>query len=218
MNALYKDAWVPLQNYFCPVMKLVEKKREGSRWAKAYDTPATPCQRLLNCPVVPEEEKEKLRSERARLDPIGLSEAVEKHLGKIARLLAKIAREREEDDELCDLGAGDGDGACCLIKKDTLEKTELGEEEPHYLIKEDTVAHGRAHESKQSKRVPRKDARPLPALQREACAGQADQRVLRSHRPRAQIRDQAPREMARPRPGQASQEEGRRTDLRRRGH
>jgi hypothetical protein len=97
VNALYKEAWVPLQNHFCPVMKLVEKTREGSRWVKRYDTPATPCQRLLDCPGLPAEAKDRLRRERDGLDPIGLSEGVERHLRKIARLLAKIAKEREED-------------------------------------------------------------------------------------------------------------------------
>jgi len=111
VNALYKNAWVPLQNYFCPVMKLIEKKREGSRWVKRYDTPATPCQRLLDCPGVPGEVKEELRRMRGGLDPIELSEEVEKHLRKIARLLTKIAKEREEENEDHDHGDGDGGGA-----------------------------------------------------------------------------------------------------------
>ena len=78
---------------------------------KRYDTPATPCQRLLDRPPVPEEVKEGLREKRDALDPTGLSEEVEKHLRKITRLLSKIARKREEETEGCDTGEGEGSWA-----------------------------------------------------------------------------------------------------------
>jgi len=38
-------------------MKLVEKVRIGSKVRKKYDNPKTPCQRLVDCPFLPEERK-----------------------------------------------------------------------------------------------------------------------------------------------------------------
>ena len=94
MNQLYKEAWIPLQNYFCPVMKLIEKERQGGKFKKRYDTPATPCQRLLDSDKTPESVKQGLKNQREQLDPFQLSESVEVHLKKIARLRRKIAKER----------------------------------------------------------------------------------------------------------------------------
>jgi hypothetical protein len=34
INALYKDAWGPLHNFFLPSMKLIKKWRVGSRWVQ----------------------------------------------------------------------------------------------------------------------------------------------------------------------------------------
>lgn len=98
LNALYREAWGPLHNYFCPVMKLKEKRREGGRWIKRYDTPATPCARLLSCAAVDAPTKERLRVERERLDPFALSDKVEIYLRRIARLREKIAAERSQEE------------------------------------------------------------------------------------------------------------------------
>ncbi len=97
VNTLYREAWGPLHNYFCPVMKLKEKRREGGRWIKRYDTPATPCDRLLNCAALSTQTKEWLQRERAGFDPFALSDKVEKHLRQIARLRQQIATERSEE-------------------------------------------------------------------------------------------------------------------------
>lgn len=94
VNALYREAWGPLHNYFCPVMKLKEKRREGGRWIKRYDTPATPCERLLACATLESQTKERLWTEREQLDPFALSEKVESHLRRIARLRQQITAER----------------------------------------------------------------------------------------------------------------------------
>ena len=61
-------------------MKLVEKQREGSKVKKKYDEPQTPCDRLLSCSKVTEEVKNHLRKMRASLDPIELSEDIERRL------------------------------------------------------------------------------------------------------------------------------------------
>ena len=59
-------------NYFQPSFKLVEKTRDGARVTKRYDKPATPCDRLLDHGSVSVEIKDRLRENRARLDPVAL--------------------------------------------------------------------------------------------------------------------------------------------------
>jgi len=60
MRAIYQD-WRLYVNFFQPVLKLVEKRRVGSKVRKRYDTARTPYQRVLESPDVSEEDKEHLR-------------------------------------------------------------------------------------------------------------------------------------------------------------
>jgi hypothetical protein len=64
VDDLYEEAWLPLRNYFTPVMKWVEKQRIGSKVQKKYDKPLSPCDRLLACEKVSEETKSELRKKR----------------------------------------------------------------------------------------------------------------------------------------------------------
>ena len=59
-------------NYFQPSFKLLEKTRDGAKVTRKYSKPMTPADRLLENPMVSEEDKEALRAERSRLDPIKL--------------------------------------------------------------------------------------------------------------------------------------------------
>jgi hypothetical protein len=59
-------------NYFQPSFKLLDKTRDGSRVAKRYDKPATPCDRLLAHPAVNTAAKEALQERRSKLDPVEL--------------------------------------------------------------------------------------------------------------------------------------------------
>ena len=65
-------------NFFQPSLKLLSKKREGSKVTKKYDTAKTPCQRLLISENVSEEIKENLRKEYNNLDPVSLLKDLEK--------------------------------------------------------------------------------------------------------------------------------------------
>ena len=96
VDDLYETAWLPLRNYFTPVMKLVEKTREGSKVRKTYDKAQTPYARLLACPKVSEKEKRKLRKARRELDPIELAQKVEEKLAVIFERVERIEHEREE--------------------------------------------------------------------------------------------------------------------------
>jgi hypothetical protein len=96
VDDLYENAWLPLRNYFTPVMKLVEKTREGSKVRKKYDTAKTPCGRLLCCPEVTEKTKRELRKTRRSLDPIDLAREIEEKLAIIFERVDRIESEREE--------------------------------------------------------------------------------------------------------------------------
>jgi hypothetical protein len=99
VNELYEKAWLPLRNHFTPVMKLIEKQRIGSKVRKKYDTPATPCDRLLNCAKVSEETKDQLRVTRAALDPMDLAADIEARLEKIFTIVERIEEDRQEEME-----------------------------------------------------------------------------------------------------------------------
>jgi len=59
-------------NYFQPSFKLVEKKLIGGKIIKRYDTPKTPCDRLLGHDSIDAAKQKRLRNERSRLDPVEL--------------------------------------------------------------------------------------------------------------------------------------------------
>ena len=66
------------QNYFQPSQKLSDKKRVGAKVTKKYEVAQTPYQRLLKSELVTEEQKEKLREEYGKLDPLRLYQEVER--------------------------------------------------------------------------------------------------------------------------------------------
>jgi hypothetical protein len=80
INELYRTAWDPLQNFFCPSMKLAEKKRVGARYVKKHDVPQTPYQRLLASPAVSTAAKAQLQQQFATLNPFVLKKEVERKL------------------------------------------------------------------------------------------------------------------------------------------
>ncbi len=99
VNDLYETAWLPLKNYFTPVMKLVEKKRIGSKVKKKYDAPQTPCDRLLKCPKVSSKIKQGLKQKRAQLDPIELAKDIEVKLQYIYKIIEETEAQREEEEK-----------------------------------------------------------------------------------------------------------------------
>lgn len=86
INALYKEAWGPLQNCFLPSMKLKSKRREGSRWVRRHHPPQTAYQRVLDSAHVGARHKRKLRDWYESLDPFGLGQEVERRLKPILRV------------------------------------------------------------------------------------------------------------------------------------
>lgn len=83
LNDLYRDVWGPLHNFFLPSMKLVEKRREGSRIIRRHDEPQTAYQRLLAGGQLKPKARKQLREQYESLDPFALAQAVEQRLKKI---------------------------------------------------------------------------------------------------------------------------------------
>ncbi len=83
MNALYTSEWRLFLNFFCPSVKLLEKKRIASKTVKRYDKPKTPFQRVLESPNVSPETKRELKEQYKTLNPFELRKALEEKLKKI---------------------------------------------------------------------------------------------------------------------------------------
>jgi len=80
INQIYREIWGPLHNFFLPSMKLVEKKRIGSRWQRKHDRPQTAYQRLLISHALSAKARRQLREQFASLDPFALHERLERCL------------------------------------------------------------------------------------------------------------------------------------------
>ena len=83
LNALYTGEWRLYHNFFCSSVKLLDKKRIGSKTVKLHDSPKTPYQRILESPDVSDESKRILKKQLQTLNPFLLRNAMEKKLKKI---------------------------------------------------------------------------------------------------------------------------------------
>jgi hypothetical protein len=83
MNELYTAEWRLFLNFFCPSVKLLEKKRVASKIVKRYDKPKTPYRRIVDSPDVSDETKRKLKEQYKTLNPFELRNAMEDKLKKI---------------------------------------------------------------------------------------------------------------------------------------
>lgn len=88
MNDVYSQLWCPLQNHFCPSLKLKTKLRDGAKYRKTYHPPQTPYQRLLDHPEVPEPTKDALRHQHQALNPFELKAKIEQQLKLIFSLIS----------------------------------------------------------------------------------------------------------------------------------
>lgn len=95
MNDLYSNEWSQLQNFFMPSFKLKEKCRIGGRYQKRYFDPETPCQRLLDCPSVPDETKRELIRIRSSLNPFELRSIIDRKLKDIFKHVSVTSNVRQ---------------------------------------------------------------------------------------------------------------------------
>ena len=87
MNDLYANEFSLFVNFFQPTQKLASKARDGSKWIRKHGKPATPAQRLLDHPDIPEHAKEKLRQQIHSLNPFELQQKIRRKLKVIFNLL-----------------------------------------------------------------------------------------------------------------------------------
>jgi hypothetical protein len=75
-------------NFFQPSFKLRERVRQGAKVKRLYHAPATPCERLLAHQEVDEKTKERLRTQKERLDPVELLHRIRQGQTALAALSA----------------------------------------------------------------------------------------------------------------------------------
>lgn len=71
INQLYEASNL-LNNFFCSTRRLVHKERRGARYYKKYDSPATPCERLLASGQLLAPQEAHLITQSLALDPYKL--------------------------------------------------------------------------------------------------------------------------------------------------
>jgi len=86
INELCRGPLSQLLNYFCPTMKLKEKRREGSQTARVYEPAQTPLERLLATGQLKSQEQKRLRAAAAELNPFALREQIDRQLTQIEKL------------------------------------------------------------------------------------------------------------------------------------
>lgn len=94
MNEIYNVCWNPLWNYFMPVLKLISKERHGSKIKKKYDKPKTPCQRLLESPLVLSSVKTQLKHNMKYKNPFFLRRELETRLKIFFQKVEQIKRQK----------------------------------------------------------------------------------------------------------------------------
>ena len=76
INQLY-EAWALFNNFFSPTLKLIEKKKEGSKYIKKYYTPQTPYQRLMISAEIFEPVKTWLTEIFCNINPFALKRQID---------------------------------------------------------------------------------------------------------------------------------------------
>jgi hypothetical protein len=83
INAMHKEAWGPLVNFFLPSAKLLSQERQGSQLRRKHDVPQTPYARLKGTGTLTRQARNHLKERYAALDPFALKAEVEKRLKEI---------------------------------------------------------------------------------------------------------------------------------------
>jgi len=74
LNDLYMNEWNLYFNFFIPSVKLIEKRRNGSKIIRVHDKPQTPYQRLIQSEHVDDDIKLRLAELYVTLNPVKLQE------------------------------------------------------------------------------------------------------------------------------------------------
>jgi hypothetical protein len=85
MNKMYDLLEVYL-NHFVPSKKCLKKTRIGAKYKRVYDRAKTAYNRVLEHPEIPNEIKEKLRTEHAQLNPLLLKKKIDNLIKEILQI------------------------------------------------------------------------------------------------------------------------------------
>jgi transposase InsO family protein len=86
MNDLYRNELSLFMNLFLPSMKLLRKKRIGSKLTRVYDEPKTPLRRVEDSKQGDQKKIEALQKLRDSIDPFSLAQTIETKLERIYKL------------------------------------------------------------------------------------------------------------------------------------
>lgn len=86
MNDLYTTEWRLFHNFFCPSMKLKDKKRIASKIVKCYHSSKTPYQRVLESKDVSDKNKTYLKEQLKGLNPFKLRKNMDKKISNILKV------------------------------------------------------------------------------------------------------------------------------------
>ncbi|MDR0640091.1 MAG: transposase, partial [Spirochaetaceae bacterium] len=73
-------------NYFLPAVKLIDKRRAGSKAREVCDTPGSPCRRLTGSPSLSAEVKAELARRCRRYNPVLLQQEVHRAVDALMEL------------------------------------------------------------------------------------------------------------------------------------
>lgn len=89
INDIYANEHAILQNFFIPQVKLESKLRVGSKYKRKYTKPITPYHRIINCPSIPQETKDKLTLYYKTLNPLLIQKSLQNKLNNFFKTLYK---------------------------------------------------------------------------------------------------------------------------------
>lgn len=83
MNDLYENEWRLFHNFYCPSVKLLSKRRVGSKVIKKHDKPKTPYQRVLESRHVSDYTRRGLQHIFENTNPFHLRRRIDERLRRI---------------------------------------------------------------------------------------------------------------------------------------
>ena len=99
LNEFYTTEWRWFMNVFMPSVKLIEKKRVGSKIIKKYDAPQTPPARVLASTHLTKTQKRQLKEQCRDLNPFQLQKAMSQKIKRILALATTSTTTPHDDDK-----------------------------------------------------------------------------------------------------------------------
>jgi hypothetical protein len=100
LNELYTTEWNLYFNFFIPSVKLIEKKRVGSKIIKKYDKPKTPFQRVLESEYIPSKTKKRLQEQFITLNPFELEKQMMLKIRVILNIVNQTSESEKEENKI----------------------------------------------------------------------------------------------------------------------